>query len=1019
MKRITAANAHDPREGIAGATLDGHALAMRTAGIGFWDWDFATGVVLFDAQWASITGHTPDELAPDPSTWQILANPLDSTDVLFEVARCLQDDVDSFRCEQRMRHKDGRWIWTLGSGTVVAYDDSGSPLRIIGTMQDISDRQNAREALLESRKRQELAMQSARLGLWDWNTETDSLDFDARACEIVGYEVGELAACASTRRRLGHPDDRASIEASIEACREGRVTDYQVEHRLRHKQGHWIWVRDSGMVMERDADDHPLRLVGTYEDITERKEAETGLRHAMERADGANRAKSEFLANMSHEIRTPMNAILGLTRVVLGGDLGDRQREMLQKVHGSSKALLGILNDILDYSKIEAGGMALEAIEFPIEEVLLNVSALFAAQIEERGLELFFDIAPDVPLNVVGDPLRLAQVLNNLIGNAIKFTPAGAIKLRAELVQRDELGSTLRFAVTDTGIGLSAEQAQRLFLAFTQADNSVTRKFGGTGLGLSISQRLVQLMQGEIGVESELGKGATFRFTARFASAASDSAVDPRVASELHQLRGLGVLVVDDQEASRTILQGLFDGWGIDCETASSAADALRLIEVRERESRPYDALLVDWRMPQMSGLEMVRRLRSRPDAAPCSSIAVMVTAYSREQLVAEAGDAPVDAVLTKPVMPSVLFDLLMRLRHPSTITARPAAAGQPAAILPSFVGASVLLVEDNALNQEVAAEFLQGMGVRVTLADNGALALACLDRATFDLVLMDLHMPVMDGLETARHIALRPAATRPPIVAMTAAVMADDRERCRAAGMVDFVAKPIDPDALAEVMRKWLPAMVAPHASNASNLRVDPFGLAFDGFDSSKALRLLHGDHARLAELLQSFARQESGTVDELEALVMAGDMDGVAQRTHALLGTAGNLGLEAVVREARILDVEARAGGPVTNPSRLGAAIGSALGAIANLDFPTQHQALPPVQASEAVASLLRRLAGYARESEIVPESMMVEFDRFHHTDPSYPHLQKIRRHILEFDHESTLAAIERVTVDVGTDA
>jgi len=540
------------------------------------------------------------------------------------------------------------------------------------------------------------------------------------------------------------------------------------------------------------------RLVRLHEN-----ERRTGvaLAAARDEAQAANQAKSLFLASMSHEIRTPMNAIIGLTQLVLGMQLTDQQRDYLSKVQTSSKAMLSLLNDILDYSKIEAGKISLEEEEFSLEETIENVGNLFSVRAEEAGLELFYEIDENIPQRLVGDALRLTQVLNNLVGNAIKFTAKGEIVIRAEVDARDDTHALLRFSVQDTGIGLTEQQASRLFQSFEQADASITRKYGGTGLGLAICKRLVQLMGGDISVTSAPGQGSTFRFTARFTRA---QGIADR--HDLHSIRGMRTLVVDDQPTGRLLLQQLLQQWRFQVGTAAFLDDAVEKLR-RAAVRAPYELLLLDCKSAGAEFIQEARRITTERSGTQLLAIH-MVAQPGRERAEDALRDVADACVVLKPMTPSRLFDAIVDLQHGEPSGRPPAArAGQKfdfAEVLQPIRGARVLLAEDNPVNQQVATAFLTMAGLRVTIANNGVEAVDWVKKEEFALVLMDMQMPDMDGVEAARVIRGMPQGARLPIIAMTAAAMDEDKQACLAAGMNAHVSKPIEPRELAEVLLTW-----------------------------------------------------------------------------------------------------------------------------------------------------------------------------------------------------------------------
>ena len=520
---------------------------------------------------------------------------------------------------------------------------------------------------------------------------------------------------------------------------------------------------------------------------------------ARDEAQRANAAKSLFLASMSHEIRTPMNAVIGLTHLALQGPLEGRQRDYVAKAHTSSKALLALLNDILDYSKVEAGKISLEAEEFGIEEVVENVGELFSARLEETGLDLVFDIDRDVPPRVVGDAFRLTQVLNNLVGNAIKFTPRGEVVIRVELIERTPERVGLRLAVRDTGIGMSRETRERLFEAFAQGETGTARRFGGTGLGLAICRRLVALMGGEIAVDSELGSGSTFRFSAWFGLTAAG---EPR--RDLHRIRGMRALVMDGPPTEREAWVSMLSSWRFQVSAAAFVDDAVFKFQRAASHELPYELLVLDGKTGAAAVLEKVEMLcAERGLSTP--RVLVLTGQHHVDALERELGPREGLQVLVKPVTPSRLFEAIVRLQHGTAAPpmARPLEKTLDEALRP-LRGAQVLLVEDDPVNQQVAQAFLELGGLAVTIAGNGLQAVDLVRERAFDLVLMDMQMPEMGGIEATRCIRLLPQGQGLPIVAMTAAAMDEDRQACLAAGMDAHIGKPIVPAELVEVLLQW-----------------------------------------------------------------------------------------------------------------------------------------------------------------------------------------------------------------------
>jgi len=870
------------------------ARAGRIAGIGRWQYDLIQGTV----DWSEQTCHIHDVIKGHvPTLTESIA--YFAPEARAEIQAAIESASKTGKpwdLELPLVTAMARRIW-VRCAAEAEYRD-GKRIRLVGIFQDITQRRRLEEEIRQKNILMKnilanipvgLSVMDSQLNLVAENKQFRTLlDFPDSlfAGDVVTFE--SIIRFNAMRGEYGDGDLEGVIKDIVERARHTQA------HRFQRQRGDGRTLEVMGAPMPDGG------FVTTYSDITE-------LTRATEAAQEASRSKSQFVANMSHEIRTPMNAILGMLRLLHGTELSARQLDYASKAEGAAKSLLGLLNDVLDFSKMDAGKMELDPQPFRVDRLLRDLSVILSANVGPKPVEVLFDIDRALPQVMVGDAMRLQQVLINLGGNAIKFTSQGEVVIQFKVLEQTTKSTTLRIAVRDSGIGIAPENQARIFDGFSQAEASTTRRFGGTGLGLSICKRLVELMGGELQLDSILEEGSTFHFTITLATAdqvPGDPQTAPqRVASPMH------VLVVDDNRIARNLLSAMAQSWGWQVDVADGGAQALALLEARAKTVRaPYDAVFVDWHMPDMDGWETIARMRQM-GARAMSPITVMVTAHGREMLTQRSAQeqASLNAFLVKPVTAAILYDTVVDARAGlSNLRAKPRARSDKSGRLE---GLRVLVVEDNLINQQVARELLSREGALVEIAGNGQLGVEAVASADppFHAVLMDLQMPVMDGYAATQMIRHELGLTTLPVIAMTANAMASDRDACLQAGMNDHVGKPFDLPHLVEVLllhvrragasAQRLSIHGAPIAASAG----DEEATETPSVDAEGAIARLSGNTALYSTILQAYLEELATQPDQLDQLVHSGDRTGAERLLHTLKGLSATVGAIAMAAIAK----------------------------------------------------------------------------------------------------------------------
>ncbi|MFY9386800.1 MAG: PAS domain S-box protein [Smithellaceae bacterium] len=859
-----------------------------------------------------MTGYTPEEAmkltpaqAMAPESRELVRKTIEDV-FSTKLDQVISDPHYSVNMDLERYHKDGHTLWVEVSASFTR-DKNGSPNGIILVCRNITERKTMERALRESENKYRGIFDNAAEGIFQNNLQGEFTIMNHAMVKMLGYDSPEELLSVSPLISDSCVEPSVLRELYRILKKQGHIDNFEMQVYRKNRE-----IIDVSLNAHSVCDDEGkiLYFEGILFDITEKRKIDE-LKMAKMLAERADKAKSEFLANMSHEIRTPMNAIVGFTDLALKQDISTKVRDYLKKISHSAASLLVLIDDILDFSKMEAGQLRFESMEFNLDEIFKKLGDLFSLKSAQKGLELVISIAPDVPRKLIGDPFRLEQVLINILSNAIKFTDTGHIVLRADLLKTTDSTAEVSFSCVDTGIGISRKDMKKIFNTFSQADSLITRKYGGTGLGLTISRHLVGMMDGEITVESEVGRGSTFRFTAKFMLPENFGEEDNlSLPPDLHNLR---VLVVDDNKAVRDVLVEQLASFSLPATGVESGEAAIN--ELREAQApgqRPYELVLMDWLMEGQNGIDTARRIRTDEHIQNKPAI-ILITAFGREEVLKKAErDKIIDAFIMKPAHEALIINTILEVFGRGThLTDSVKGAQEEIFGTREVTGLKILLVEDNEINQQLAVEMLKSADCEIDIAVNGEEAVEAVKSSPYDAVLMDVQMPVMSGYEATTLIRADGRFSELPIIAMTAYATSGAKEQCLAAGMNDYISKPIDQERLFTTLARWvqprgLPVTMPRVQTTRSDAQTvnDYLPAQISGIDIPSGLHRASGNAELYARLLLNFADRFAGAKQEIQAAVEKGEIDEARSLAHTLKGVAGNISATGVQALARDLE-------------------------------------------------------------------------------------------------------------------